>query len=40
VFKDGPNADMNGVDFVKSTENIKDTFTVRMAPGGGFVVKI
>ncbi|WP_165733269.1 glycoside hydrolase family 97 protein [Polaribacter sp. 20A6] len=40
VFKDGPNADMNGVDFVKKIENIKDTFTVRMAPGGGFVVKI
>ena len=40
VFKDGINADMNGVDFAKVTENSADKLTIRMAPGGGFVVKI
>ncbi|NIJ45598.1 alpha-glucosidase [Wenyingzhuangia heitensis] len=40
IFKDGVNADMNGVDFVKKTETVTGNLTIRMAPGGGFVVKI
>ena len=40
IFKDGLNADMNGVDFVKKTEKVEGELTIRMAPGGGFVVKI
>jgi alpha-glucosidase len=40
IFKDGINADMNGVDFVKKTEQVNGDLTIRMAPGGGFVVKI
>jgi len=40
IFKDGPNADMNGVDFVKKTEEVNGDLTIRMAPGGGFVVKL
>ncbi|MDV7186597.1 glycoside hydrolase family 97 protein [Lutibacter sp. TH_r2] len=40
IFKDGPNADMNGIDFVKKTKNVNNKLTIRMAPGGGFVVKI
>ncbi|NJB82712.1 glycoside hydrolase family 97 protein [Wenyingzhuangia aestuarii] len=40
IFKDGINADMNGVDFVKKTENVTGNLTIRMAPGGGFVVRL
>ncbi|MDO6800947.1 glycoside hydrolase family 97 protein [Wenyingzhuangia sp. 1_MG-2023] len=40
VYKDGINADNNGLDFKKSTENISDKITIHMAPGGGFVVKL
>ena len=39
VFQDGPNADMNGVDYVTKTQVVDGQLTIRMAPGGGFVVK-
>ncbi|WPR72996.1 glycoside hydrolase family 97 protein [Flavobacterium sp. NG2] len=40
IFKDGLNSDMNGVDFTKKTEEVNGELTIRMAPGGGFVVKL
>ncbi|WP_010136074.1 glycoside hydrolase family 97 protein [Ochrovirga pacifica] len=40
IYKDGINADNNGVDFKKTTEHITDYITLHMAPGGGFVVKL
>ena len=40
VFQDGPNADMNGVDYTKKSQKVDDKLTIRMAPGGGFVVKL
>lgn len=40
IFQDGPNADMNGVDFEKKTQAVDGELTIRMAPGGGFVVNL
>lgn len=40
IFQDGPNADMNGVDFTKKTQKVDGELSIRMAPGGGFVVKL
>lgn len=41
-FSDGPNADINAKDFVKSQSQVegRSSFNVNMAPGGGFVAKI
>lgn len=42
VFQDGPNADMNGVDYTKKTIDIQkgQNITIHMAPGGGFALEI
>lgn len=42
LFQDGPNADMNGVDYTKKTVTVQkgQTLTIRMAPGGGFALEL
>ncbi len=40
IYKDGPNAHRNAVDFVKGEIDTKGNITIKMAPGGGFVVVI
>ncbi|HLR36721.1 MAG TPA: glycoside hydrolase family 97 protein [Chitinophagaceae bacterium] len=42
IFKDGVNADRNGIDFKKTTSTIsnKDQLKIHMAPGGGWAARI
>ncbi len=42
IFKDGINADIRAIDYIKETRNIKkgDTIEIDLAPGGGWVAGI
>lgn len=40
IYEDGANANKNGIDFTKRDEVVNSNIKIRMAPGGGFVIKI
>jgi len=42
LFRDGPNADRAGVDYVRETRAVTaaDRLTIHLAPGGGFAARL
>lgn len=42
IFKDGKNADRNGIDYKKEVKSVDNTqqLTIHMAPGGGWAARI